>query len=97
MATRRIYAFAIGTLLTFSTSVAAAAEGPVDSNSALFSNGGGCYVPPIVQTSVFDQLTAINPEWAPVLNGGSPFSAPILVHGMAVESHVSQQDFPADT
>ncbi len=95
MATRRIYAFAIGSLLTFSMSLAAAADGPVDSSSALSSNGGGCYVPPIVQTSVFDELTVVNPEWAPVLNGSSPFSAPVLVHGTAVESHVSQQDFPA--
>src|SRR5712691_10900531 len=95
MATRRIYAFAIGSLLTFSMSLAAAADGPVDSSSALSSNGGGCYVPTIVQTSVFDELTVVNPEWAPVLNGSSPFSAPVLVHGTAVESHVSQQDFPA--
>jgi hypothetical protein len=95
MAVRRICALSIGFVLALATPVATAADGPVDSNSALFSNGGGCFVPPIVQTSPLDQLAAVNPEWAPVVNGSSPLSAPVLVHGTAVESHVSQADFPA--
>jgi hypothetical protein len=98
MATRRIYALSLGVVLALSLPVlnaVATTAVPVDSSSALSFNGGGCYSPPIAPTSVFDQLVAVNPEWAPVVNGSSPFSAPVLVHGTAVESHVSQQDFPA--
>ncbi len=95
MAARRICTLSIGLVLALAMPVATGADGPVDSNSALFASGGGCYVPPIVQTSALEQLAAVNPEWAPVVNGGSPFSAPVLVHGTAVESHVSQDDFPA--
>lgn len=88
-----IYAVVIASAMALTPLAAAAA--PVDSNSALSSNGGGCYAPPIAQTSLLDQLPLVNPEWASVAGGGSPFSAPVLVHGTAVESHVSQQDFPA--
>jgi len=96
MATRSaIYAALIAVVLALTPATTGAAAGPVDSNAALAANGGGCYSPPIVQTSVFDQLPAVNPEWAPVLNGSTPFSAPALVHGTTVESHVSQADFPA--
>jgi hypothetical protein len=77
-------------------SAALAASAPVDSNSAVFTNGGGCFPPPIIQTSPFDLLRAINPEWAPVLNGSSPLSQAVLMHGTAVDSHVSQIDFPSN-
>ncbi len=87
--------YAAGIAVVLALTPVAASGGPVDSNTALASNGGGCYPPPIVQTSVFDQLPAVNPEWAPVLNGSSPLSVPVMVHGMAVESHVSRDDFPA--
>jgi len=96
MMKRRLYAPSLGAVLALwlSTGTAVAAD-PIDSNSALSGNGGGCYSPPIVQASPFDQLPAVNPEWAPVVNGQVPFSAPVLVHGMAVDSHVSREDFPA--
>ncbi len=76
--------------------VAQAASAPVDSNSALITNGGGCIPPLITQTSPFDQLRVLNPEWAPVVNGISPISRPLVVHGTAVDSHVSQIDFPSN-
>src|SRR6266852_959140 len=94
MATRSaIYAALIAVVLALTPATTGAAAGPVDSNAALAANGGGCYSPPIVQTSVFDQLPAVNPEWAPVVNGSSPLSVPVMVHGTAVESHVSRDDF----
>lgn len=93
---RRLYAPGIGALLAlWLSSLPAVAADPIDSNTALSGNGGGCYSPPIVQASPFDMLPAVNPEWAPVVNGSSPFSAPVLVHGTAVDSHISKQDFPA--
>lgn len=92
----RLYGIGICALLYLSLSgQTVLASDPVDSNSALSGNGGGCYSPPISPTSPLDQLAAVNPEWAPVVNGSSPFSAPIVVHGVAVDSHVSQLDFPA--
>ena len=87
--------YAAGIAVILGLTPVAASAGPVDSNTALASNGGGCYSPPIVQTSLFDQLPAVNPEWAPVVNGSSPLSVPVMVHGTAVESHVSREDFPA--
>jgi hypothetical protein len=87
--------YAAGVAVVLALTPVAVSAGPVDSNTALASNGGGCYPPPIVQSTVLDQLPAVNPEWAPVLNGSSPFSAPVMVHGTAVESHVSRDDFPA--
>ena len=86
---------AAGIAVILALTPVAAAAGPVDSNTALASNGGGCNSPPIVQASVFDQLPAVNPEWAPVVNGSSPLSVPVMVHGTTVESHVSREDFPA--
>jgi len=96
MSKPRLYGPSIGALLAvwLSSGIAVAGD-PVDSNSALAGSGGGCFAPPIVQTSPFDQLPAVNPEWAPVVNGSVPFSAPILVHGTAVDSHISREDFPA--
>src|SRR5882672_1318201 len=95
-AAHRTFALSVGLIVAWSMSAgAAAAASTVDSNTALSSNGGGCYAPPISQTSPFDQLAAVNPEWAPVVNGASPLSSPILVHGSVVDSHISQLDFPA--
>src|SRR6266581_5077510 len=79
--------YAAGIAVVLGLTPVAASAGPVDSNTALASNGGGCYSPPILQTSLFDQLPAVNPEWAPVVNGSSPLSVPVMVHGTAVESH----------
>jgi hypothetical protein len=74
----------------------AAPPTPVDSRLALFSNGGGCY-PPGIATDPRSPaaLTLVNPEWAPVVNGSSPLSAPVLLHGTAIASRVSRDDFPA--
>lgn len=96
MAAHRTFALSVGLMLAWSVSAGTAvADSPVDSNTALSSSGGGCYAPPIIETSPFDLLAAVNPEWAPVVNGASPFSPPVLVHGMVVDSHISQADFPA--
>jgi hypothetical protein len=78
-------------------SAAAAQPLPVDSNVALSANGGGCFAPLITasQTDLTTLIDVINPEWAPVLKGANPMSDPVLVHGTAVESHVSKEDFPA--
>src|SRR5579859_5178147 len=73
-----------------------AASAPVDSSLALAANGGGCYPPPIVQATLSDQLQVINPEWAPVVNGSSPVSRPVLMRGSVVDSHISQLDFPSN-
>ena len=42
-----------------------------------------------------DQFPLINPEWAPVVDGASPLSVPVLLHGTAADSHVSREDFPS--
>src|ERR1700682_790818 len=73
----------------------AAATAVVDSNSAFSANGGGCYLLPVRGPADPNGLQAVNPEWAPVVHGTSPQSAPVLAHGIARESHVSKEDFPA--
>ncbi len=77
-----------------SADAAAAAAAPVDSSLALFSNGGGCY-PPAITASGTDLLVLVNPEWAPIVNGSSPLSEPVLLHGTVIDSFVSRDDFPA--
>ena len=42
----------------------------ISSENAAVENGGGCY-PTSYYGSITDQLTLINPEWAPVTNGSS--------------------------
>jgi hypothetical protein len=95
MVARTAFAAWTGFLLGLALPITATAStiAPVDSSLALASNGGGCYLP--ASTSLLDQLALVNPEWAPVVNGSNPVSTPVLVHGTAVESHVSQEDFPA--
>jgi hypothetical protein len=74
----------------------AATTAPVDSNSAFSADGGGCYLLPVSDDPAdLRRLQAVNPEWAPVVHGASPQSAPVLAHGIARESHVSKEDFPA--
>jgi hypothetical protein len=75
--------------------LSAATAAVIDSNSAFAANGGGCYLLPVMGPSDPNRLQAVNPEWAPVVRGSSPLSAPVLAHGIAVESHVSKEDFPA--
>lgn len=85
-----------------SEAAAAAQPPPVNSNLALSDNGGGCFAPPIAalispSPDLNSLINLVNPEWAPVLNGNvsPPISDPVLIHGTAVESHVSKEDFPA--
>jgi len=73
----------------------AATTAPVDSNSAFSANGGGCYLLPMESPADLKRLQTVNPEWAPVVHGTSPQSVPVLAHGIARESHVSKEDFPA--
>ncbi len=74
-------------------SPSAVTAGPVDSAQAL-PPGGGCH-PVGIAASGTDLFPLVNPEWAPVMNGTTPFSAPVLLHGTVVESHVSREDFPS--
>ncbi len=81
-------------LSTESASQAAVAVDPISSNLGSVVNGGGCY-PPLIGATGLAQLILIDPEWAPVVNGTSPISAPVLLHGTADDSHVSREDFPS--
>src|SRR5262249_54985334 len=72
-----------------------AAAAPVDSDLAAAANGGGCY-PTGINPAVLDMLTLINPEWAPIVNGQTVDSAPVLVHGTVQGMHGDTSgDFPA--
>src|SRR5262245_30574040 len=72
-----------------------AAAAPVDSDLAAAPNGGGCY-PTGINPAVLDMLTLINPEWAPIVNGQTVDSAPVLVHGTVQGMHGDTSgDFPA--
>jgi len=72
-----------------------AAVGPrVDSNLASVFNSGGCY-PPTIDAQGLDQLILVDPEWAPVVNGATVASEPIVIHGEVVDSHGDTGgDFP---
>lgn len=68
---------------------------PVDSDRAAAPLGGGCH-PTGLQPSLFDMLTLINPEWAPVVNGSSVDSAPVVVRGVVEHMHGDTSgDFPS--
>src|SRR5262245_4991925 len=68
------------------TPVPTATPTPLSSDLAAASNGGGCY-PTGVTPALFDLLNLVNPEWAPVVNGMTADSEPVLVHGTAVYVH----------
>ncbi len=82
-------------------------SGTLESALALRSNGGGCTpfgiaaaladpTNPANLDLLLQQLVAVNPEWAPVVNGGaSPVSTPVLIHGKVIDSHLSTTDFPS--
>src|SRR5262249_9412092 len=91
--TRRLGpAFALA-LLTAVTPPALAA--PVDSDLAVAALGGGCH-PTGIQPALLDMLTLINPEWAPVLNGQTVDSTPVLIHGLVQGMHGDTSgDFPS--
>ncbi len=66
---------------------------PVDSAGAL-PPGGGCH-PVGIAANGLDLFPLVNPEWAPVVAGASPYSAPVLLHGTVTGSQVSREDFPS--
>jgi hypothetical protein len=74
----------------------------IDSNLAVSpgaqANGGGCY-PVSITPSLFDMLTLVNPEWAPVDVGTHlpPVSDPVTIHGTVDLAKINEGgDFPAD-
>jgi len=72
-----------------------AAAAPVNSDLAAAQNGGGCY-PTGIQPAILDMLTLIDPEWAPVLDGQTVDSSPVLVHGTVMGMHGDTSgDFPS--
>lgn len=75
------------------TATVAATAAPVDSAQAL-PPGGGCH--PVGLAAAGTALfPLVNPEWAPVVDGTTPFSEPVLLHGTVVDSQVSREDFPS--
>src|SRR5262249_52931371 len=49
-----------------------------------------------IQPALLDMLTLINPEWAPVVNGQTVDSAPVLIHGLVQGMHGDTSgDFPS--
>ena len=71
-------------LLAVLAAVPVAAQ-PINSDLADGRAGGGCY-PTGVTPSVLDMLVLINPEWAPIVNGKTVDSNPVLVSGTVDES-----------
>jgi hypothetical protein len=95
----RVAAAAVSPLLLLS---ACARNAPAESASAVvlidsgaaLPPGGGCHPIGLTATGT-DQFPLINPEWAPVVNGASPLSRPVLLHGTVADSQVSREDFPS--
>ena len=68
---------------------------PIDSDLADGRAGGGCY-PTGLAPSVLDMLVLINPEWAPIVNGQTVDSDPVLVSGTVEDMHgQTGGDFPS--
>jgi hypothetical protein len=77
------------------TPTVAPAVTPVNSNQGFALHGGGCY-PDGANPGEFDLLNLVDPEWAPVVNGQTVDSDPVLIHGVAVKVHGDTGgDFPA--
>src|SRR5262245_41672016 len=67
----------------------------IDSDRAESRNGGGCYTTAL-QPSILDMLTLINPEWAPIVNGTTIDSDPVLISGTVQQMHGDTGgDFPS--
>jgi hypothetical protein len=83
-------------VLTFVLVLAAAPAGAVvDSDLGAARAGGGCY-PTGITAGLLDMLTLINPEWAPIVDGTTVDSAPVLVHGTVQGMHGDTSgDFPS--
>jgi hypothetical protein len=72
----------------------ATADG-LSSDLAANTNGGGCY-PTGINPALFDMITLVNPEWAPVVDGPVVDSDPVLVHATVTGMHGDTGgDFPA--
>ncbi len=68
---------------------------PIDSDRADGRADGGCY-PTGLSPSVLDMLVLINPEWAPIVNGKTVDSDPVLVSGTVEGVHgQTSGDFPS--
>jgi hypothetical protein len=68
---------------------------PVSSDLAFSVNGGGCY-PTGIAPGLFDMLNLVDPEWAPLINGKTVDSTPVVVHGTVDQMHGQVGgDFPA--
>jgi hypothetical protein len=76
-----------------SETTSSAVISPVDSAQAL-PPGGGCHPIGLLATAI-DQFPLVNPEWAPVADGASPLSVPVLLHGTVADSQISREDFPS--
>ena len=82
-------------LATLPLLLPSSAAATLNSNLASITNGGGCS-PTSFYGAITDQLTLINPEWAPVKNGQTVDSGPIIVHGEVEEMHGDHSgDFPS--
>jgi len=82
-------------LLLLALAAPPAGAAPVDSDLAVATMGGGCY-PTGLAPALLDMLTLINPEWAPILNGGTVDSDPVLIHGVVQGMHGDTSgDFPS--
>jgi hypothetical protein len=67
----------------------------LDSDLAAAPLGGGCY-PTGINPGLFDMLTLVNPEWAPVTDGTMVDAVPTLIHGTVLDMHGDLSgDFPA--
>jgi hypothetical protein len=85
------------TLLLVVVLLAARSAGaqPIDSDRADGRADGGCY-PTALTPSVLDMLVLINPEWAPIVNGKTIDSDPVLVSGTVEDVHgLTSGDFPS--
>ncbi len=83
------------TRMIFGTGTGAVTGDQVDSNLGGAPHGGGCY-PNGLQGSLLDMLILINPEWAPVIDGRTVDSAPVMIHGTVEEMHGDTSgDFPS--
>ncbi len=92
-------------------SPATCGSGPLDSALALRARGGGCTpfdlgAVKALQAALggdlgalqkgLEQLSAVDPEWAPVVRGGAGLdSTPVLLHGTVIDSRLSTSDFPS--
>ena len=82
-------------LLCLAVAAVPAGAAPPDSDLGAAENGGGCY-PTGIAPGLFDFLSLVDPEWAPLVNGQVVDSTPIYFHGTVETFHGDTGgDFPA--